>query len=51
MIFSPFKINGEDIKEVKSIKYLGHFITDSLDDNDDIMRQCRQLYACACACA
>lgn len=51
VIFSPFKINGEDIKEVKSIKYLGHFITDSLDDNDDIMRQCRQLYACACACA
>ena len=40
-----FKLNGEHIKEVKSVKYLGHIICSDSKDDKDIMRQCRQLYA------
>ena len=28
-----------------SYKYFGHFITNDLKDNMDIMRQCRSIYA------
>ena len=38
-----FKINGEVIKEVAHVKYLGHFICNTLRDDQDISRQCRQL--------
>ena len=41
-----FTVNGEDINEVKSVKYLGHIICSNSKDVKDIMRQCRQLYAC-----
>ena len=40
-----FKINGESIKEVDHVKYLGYFISNTLRDDKDILRQCRQLYA------
>ena len=40
-----FKLHGEDIKGVKSVKYLGHIICSDSKDDKDIMRQCRQLYA------
>ena len=40
-----FKVNGEDIKGVKCVKYLGHIICSDSKDVKDIMRQCRQLYA------
>ena len=40
-----FKINGETIQEVDNVKYLGHFISKTLHDDKDILRQCRQLYA------
>ena len=40
-----FKTNGEIIKEFDHIKYLGHFICNTLRDDKDILRQCRQLYA------
>ena len=40
-----FKINGETIQEVDNVKYLGHFISNTLRDDKDILRQCRQLYA------
>ena len=40
-----FKINGETIQEVNNVKYLGHFISNTLRDDKDILRQCRQLYA------
>ena len=33
------------LKECASYKYLGHFITNDLKDNMDIMRQCRSIYA------
>ena len=33
-----FKLNGEDIKEVNSVKYLGHIIcSDSKDDKDNLI--------------
>ena len=31
-----FKINGETIQEVDNVKYLGHFISKTLDDDKDI---------------
>ena len=43
-----FKINGETIQDVDNVKYLGHFISNTLRDNKDILIklcQCRQLYA------
>ena len=35
-----FKINGETIQEVDNVKYLGHFISKTLHDDKDILRQC-----------
>ena len=32
-------LNGKPLKLCKSQKYLSHVITDTLDDNDDVMRQ------------
>ena len=40
-----FKINGETIQEVDNVKYLGHFISNTLHDDKDILHQCQQLYA------
>ena len=40
-----FVMNGESIKEVPFVKYLGHVISADIKDDLDIMRQCRQLYA------
>ena len=40
----PFNVmNGESIKEVPFVKYLGHVISADMKDDLDIMRQCRQL--------
>ena len=43
--FPSFEMNGESIKEVPFVKYLGHIISADMKDDLDIMRQCRQLYA------
>ena len=43
--FHSFEMNGESIKEVPFVKYLGHVISADMKDDLDIMRQCRQLYA------
>ena len=43
--FPSFEMNGESIKEVPFVKYLGHVISADMKDDLDIMRQCRQLYA------
>ena len=40
-----FKLNDVHLKEVDSIKYLGHIVKNDLTDDLDIERQCRQLYA------
>ena len=45
VIFSTYSIGGEAIREVSHLKYLGHFLSDDMRDDMDIMRQCRQLYA------
>ena len=37
--------NGKPLKFCKSIKYLGHVITDTLEDNGDVMRQATSIYA------
>ena len=39
--FPSFEINGESIKEVPFVKYLGHVINADMKDDLDIMRQCR----------
>lgn len=45
-VASPlFSISGKNISEVSHVKYLGHYISNDLKDDKDIMRQCRQLYA------
>ena len=43
--YPSFVMNGESIKEVPFIKYLGGVISAELKDDLDIMRQCRQVYA------
>ena len=40
-----YTLNGEVIKEVDSVRYLGHIISSNGKDDKDIMRQCQQLYA------
>ena len=36
-------LNGVLVKQVNSVKYLGHFVTCELSDDIDIRRQCRVL--------
>ena len=38
--FPSFEMNGESIKEVPFVKYLGHVISADMKDDLDIMRQC-----------
>ena len=38
-------LNGVQVKQVDSVKYLGHFLTCELSDDIDIRRQCRVLNA------
>jgi len=38
-----FKINGETIQEVDHVTYLGHFVSNTLRDDNIILRQCQQL--------
>ena len=45
-VYPPlYTLNGEVIKEVDSVRYLGHIISSNGKDDKDIMRQCQQLYA------
>ena len=39
-------LNGVQVKQVDSVKYLGHFLTCELSDDIDIRRQCRVLNVC-----
>ena len=43
--FLPIMLNGKLLKFCKSIKYLGHVITDTLEENYDVMRQTASIYA------
>ena len=40
-----FKVNYKTIQKVDNVKYLGHFISNTLRNDKDILRQRRQLYA------
>jgi len=40
-----FIINQNNIQEVTQVKYLGHILNNQLTDDDDILRQRRQMYA------
>ena len=40
-----FTVNGSIIGESDKVKYLGHIICNDMSDDDDMMRQRRQLYA------
>ena len=40
-----FTVNGGIIGESDKVKYLGHIICNDISDDDDMMRQRRQLYA------
>ena len=45
-VYPPlYTLNGEVIKEVASVRYLGHIINNGCKDDKDIVRQCQQLYA------
>ena len=41
----PFCIGGSCIPETGTVKYLGHFICNTMRDDTDILRRRRQLYA------
>ena len=42
--FPHFYLSGQTVNVAKSAKYLGHIITDTLDDDEDMYRQRRMLY-------
>jgi len=42
--FPSFKIGSYDLQFVSHFKYLGHSITSSLSDNDDIQREIRSMF-------
>ena len=41
--FPEFTLNGACLKYVSEFKYLGHIISNSLCDNDDVQREIRSL--------
>ena len=43
--FPNFWLSGQKLSLKNKIKYLGHFITDNMCDDEDLYRQCRMLYA------
>ena len=43
--FPAFQLSGNILDVCRRIKYLGHFINDQLNDDDDVYRQCCKLYA------
>lgn len=45
LMFPSFKLPDNNLRASNNVKYLGHFITDMLKDDEDIYRQCRTLYA------
>ena len=45
MQFPSFMLGNDTLIEAESVKYLGHIISNCMLDDNDISRQCRQLYA------
>ena len=44
-VYPVFTLNGKIIDESDTVWYLGHILRNSGKDDNDIMRQCQQLYA------
>ncbi len=42
--FPDFKLSDNNLEVRKKVKYLGHFITEQMTDDDDIYRQCCKMY-------
>ena len=42
--FLVFVVGGSPIKFVNQFKYLGHIVTDVLSDDDDILREVKNLF-------
>ena len=45
LIFPTFHLSDSHLSVCQEIKYLGHVFTDDFNDDRDISRQCRKLYA------
>ena len=45
MSFPDFNLSNHNIVPCKKVKYLGHFLTEDMTDDDDIRRQCCKMYA------
>ena len=45
LVFPVFHLSDIPLMTCQEIKYLGHFFTESLNDDRDIYRQCCKLYA------
>ena len=44
IVVPQFFMDGQKLDECLSYKYLGHIICNDLNDNNDIIRQCRSIY-------
>ena len=44
-VYPVFTLNGKVIDESDTVRYLGHVLCNSGKDDNDIMRQCQQVYA------
>ena len=42
--FHVFVVGGSPIKFANQLKYLGHVVTDSISDDDDILREVKNLF-------
>jgi len=42
--FPQFTLSGRSLQYVKTFKYLGHMISDTLSDDDDMQREIRNLF-------
>jgi len=44
LTFPKFTSDGDSLQYVKTFKYLGHIITDTFSDDDDIHREIRNMF-------
>jgi len=42
----PLKIGDHCIRYVEQFKYVGHIVTDSLTDDEDINREIKNMFVC-----
>jgi len=44
IVFPRFRLGPSDLQFVSHFKYLGHFITHNLSDDNDIQREIRSMF-------